>query len=192
MVGFVAIIRCSIAQLQAADAQFCVVLQPSVQPLAYGVLTCLGGIEGSPLSDCLLEFCFDLCLGPAQNVLVDGLTGVWIASCGVAAFPAAILSLADVSFSVRSSFRHVRRLLLDYTHYHTPAGIATGRRESYQKIFYLSIELLPDILPRCYSAEICPHKSHTAPYVVLRVGCAAALENGTQGLQGAVVWQLPL
>ena len=96
-------------------------------------LPCWG--PGQRLHRLPFQFFFDLCLGPAQDIFVDGFASFWITACGIPSFPAAIFSLADVSLAVRSSFCHVRHLLLDYPHYHTLAGIATGRQESYQKIF---------------------------------------------------------
>lgn len=119
------------------DAQLGVIFQPSIQPLSYRVPTCFGEVQCGTFFDSCLEFLLHFRLGPAQDIFVNRLPRLRVMACCVSSLPAAILSLSDIAFSVCSSFRHVRHLLWDYTHYHILAGIATGLRESYQKIFIL-------------------------------------------------------
>ena len=53
----------------------------------------------------------DLCLGLAQHILDDPLTGLGIVSGGVPSLPAAVFALADISLAVGSFLWHIDRLL---------------------------------------------------------------------------------
>ena len=48
------------------------------------------------------QFLFYFSLGLAQHVFDDAFAGLWIIACCVAALPAAILSFADIAFTVCS------------------------------------------------------------------------------------------
>lgn len=74
-----------------------------------------------PRLSCCLEPFFHfqlgrrLCLGPAKDVLVDGLACLGIMPCGI---PPSIFSLSDVTFAVDLFLHHSIRLLFNDTIYH--------------------------------------------------------------------------
>ena len=59
-------------------------------------------------SDRGFEFLLDLSLCLTQHVLDDALSALRVIACGVASFPATILSFADVALAVCSSLWHAR------------------------------------------------------------------------------------
>ena len=79
------------------------------------------------------QFFFYFRLRLAENVLDDGLASFRIVTDRVPAFPAAILSLSDVPFPVRSSFRHGISPFRN-EQYRNQGDKATKKRNRYQKV----------------------------------------------------------
>ena len=98
------------------DLEFGIVLHPRVQPLAHGVVLCLQGQDSGFLNR-RLELLLDLRLGFTEDVSVDSLPSLRVASRRVASLPSAILSLADAPLSIGTSFRHSVSPPLSATHH---------------------------------------------------------------------------
>jgi len=96
----------------------CVVLKPLVHPGTYCVFPGFGDVQIFGFLDGRFQFGLCLCLGPAQDVLVDGFAGFRIVPGGVAALPSTVFSLSDVPLSVGAFLRHGIRLLFNDTTYH--------------------------------------------------------------------------
>ena len=97
---------------------FGIVLKPLIHPGTYCVLPHLGHIQAFGFLDGRFQLALRLCLGTAQDVFVDGLPGLRVMPCGVAALPSTVFSLSDVPLSVGAFLRHGIRLLFNDTTYH--------------------------------------------------------------------------
>ena len=73
---------------------------PCLQPCAEGIFICASYIDGFRFRDCFHQLFFYLCLCLAENALDNSFAGFLIVSGGVSSFPASILALSDISFSV--------------------------------------------------------------------------------------------
>jgi len=100
------------------DFDFGIVFKPLVHPCAYRVFSGFGHIQALGFLDSRFQLALCLCLGPAQDVFVDGLAGLRIVPCSVPALPATVFSLSDVPLSVGAFFCHGIRLLFNDTTYH--------------------------------------------------------------------------
>ena len=89
-----------------AQLDFCVVFHPDLQPTPHRVGLGPSVVDADVFLDGFLQLFLDLCLRLAEDVFDDGLASLWIVADSVSSLPASVLSLADVPFPVRSSFRH--------------------------------------------------------------------------------------
>ena len=96
----------------------CVVFKPLVHPGTHCVLPRLGDIQALAFLDSRFQLALHLRLGAAQNVFVDGLSGLRIVPSGVPALPATVLPFSDVAFAVGPFLCHGIRLLCNDTTYH--------------------------------------------------------------------------
>ena len=99
-----------IASRRGADVEFGVELKPQPQPLHHRVFSGAGHVQLLALCDRYGQLGFYFRLGSAQHVFDDPFA-VLVVPSGVPAFPAAILSLSDVTLSVGSPFCHYLPLL---------------------------------------------------------------------------------
>ena len=76
----------------------------------------------------------DFRLRLSKDVFNDGLSCFWIVTDSVPAFPSTVLSFADVSLPVCSSFRHKISLLCNGTQYRKRQRKAMGKPHYYQKV----------------------------------------------------------
>ena len=95
-----------------------VVLEPLIHPNAHRVLPRLGHVQAPGFLDGRLQLGLRLCLGPAQDVFVDGFARLRIVPGGVAPLPPAILPFSDVALTVGPFLSHSIRLLCNDTTYH--------------------------------------------------------------------------
>ncbi len=94
-----------------ADVGLGVEIVPGAEPSGYGVFFSTDHIEVLDFFQDFGQLRLDFCLGLAEDIFDNSFTGGGIVSGGVAAFPAAIASLADVSFAVCTPFCHQGSLL---------------------------------------------------------------------------------
>ena len=94
-----------------ADVGLGVEVVPGAEPSGYGVFFSTDHIEVLDFFQDFGQLRLDFCLGLAEDIFDNSFTGGGIVSGGVAAFPAAIASLADVSFAVCTPFCHQGSLL---------------------------------------------------------------------------------
>ena len=87
--------------------RFCVKLIPRLQPCAERVLVCPPHIDVFRFRDRLRQLLFYFCLCLAEDVLNQPLAGLFVISGRVPSFPAPILALSDVAFTVCSLLCHV-------------------------------------------------------------------------------------
>ena len=98
---------------------------PELQPLFERIAASLHRIELLAVLNGSSQLIFDFCLCLSKHIFRDCFS-VYIVSSGVSAFPASVFALADISFTVCSSFRH-RVYLLRFWLVHT---ITTSTAES--------------------------------------------------------------
>ena len=81
----------------SSDIGLSIELIPGPQPGSHGVFV-RRSADVQPLAfrHGGLQLFLDLCLCPAQHILVDALAGLWIVSGGVSSLPAAVASLARI------------------------------------------------------------------------------------------------
>ena len=84
------------------DGGFRVILEPDFSPLAYRELAALMRVHFPSLLQCCRQFFLARFLRSCQHVFVDGFAGFRVVACCVAALPAAILALADVTLTICS------------------------------------------------------------------------------------------
>ena len=94
-----------------ADVGFGIEVVPGAEPSGYGVFLSSDYIEVFCFLQDSGQLGFDFGLAFAEDVFDDALASGGIVASGVAAFPAAIASLADVSFAVGAAFCHQGSLL---------------------------------------------------------------------------------
>lgn len=94
-----------------ADVGFGIEVVPGAEPSGYGVFFSTDYIEVLDFFQDFGQLRLDFCLGLAEDIFDNSFTGGGIVSGGVAAFPAAIASLADVSFAVCTPFCHQGSIL---------------------------------------------------------------------------------
>ena len=100
-----------------------------------------------------LFFYFRLCL--SKNVLDDGLSGFRIVTDSVPAFPASVLSFADVPFPVCSSFWHGISPFRN-EQYRNQEGKAIGKPDCYQKVIICPSEPCRLIFDYCGAISALP------------------------------------
>ena len=74
----------------------------------------------------LFQLFFDLCLGLAQDILVDRLAGLRVATCRVSPLPPAVFPLADVALAVGPFLCRVDSSFCSNTTYRRKKKIARG------------------------------------------------------------------
>ena len=110
-----------------------VVLHPDLQPTTYRVGLGPSVIDADVFLNGFLQLLLYLSLRLAENILDDGFAGFWISANRVPALPSTVLSLADVPFPVRSSFRHGISPFRN-EQYRNQGDKATEKRNRYQKV----------------------------------------------------------
>ena len=84
---------------------------PGAEPGGYGVFFCTDYVQVFGFLQNFGQLGFDFGLGFAEDIFDDTLAGGGIVAGGVTAFPAAIASLADISFTVGAALCHYGSLL---------------------------------------------------------------------------------
>ena len=115
------------------DAGLGVDLVPRFHPRTDRVSPGFGCIQPLAFADRGFEFFLDLGLRLAQHVLDDALSALRVIARGVPTLPASVLSLADVPFPVRSSFRHGISPFRN-EQYRNQGNKATEKWNCYQKV----------------------------------------------------------
>ena len=64
----------------------------------------MGHVDALGILNGLFQLVLDLGLGFTEDVFDDALAGIGMVPCGIATFPAAILSLSDVALAVGAFF----------------------------------------------------------------------------------------
>ena len=109
-----------------------VILEPGLSPLTHRELAGLMRVHFPGLFQRRCQLFFAFFLRFSQHVFTDGLAGFRIAARCIAALPAAIFALADVTLAVCSFLgRGLSPPIRSDTPYHTSTGKATEFRESY-------------------------------------------------------------
>ncbi len=117
-----------------SEFDFCVVFHPDLQPTPHGVGFCLAVVDTDIFFDGLFQFFLDLGLRLSQHIFDDGLASFRISANRVPAFPASVLALSDVPFSVCSSFFRHGISPFRNEQYRKQGNKATGKRNCYQKV----------------------------------------------------------
>ena len=106
------------------DFDFRHVLEPLVHPCTDGVFSTFGKVNLPDFHQRFLQFLLNFCLGFAQNILANLLSGGGVMPCGEPAFPSSVFSLSDVTLTVCSFLSHLQHLLGSSQHYHRRGRIA--------------------------------------------------------------------
>ena len=117
-----------------AQLDFCVVFHPHFQPTPHGVVLGPPIVDAHIFFDGLFQLFLDLGLRLAEDIFDDGLASFGIVTDCVPPLPASVLSFADISLAVRSSFWHKIDLLCNGTQYRKRQRKAMGKPHYYQKV----------------------------------------------------------